>query len=83
MKTQGYFGIDVGTQGLSVIFTDEDLRIRGTGAGSYEMVPGLEAGAYEQRPADWERQQAAIASWVAELPKPIGILACTGWRRKI
>lgn len=30
-----------------------------------------------ERPADWERQQAAIASWVAELPKPVGILACT------
>ena len=55
MKTQGYLGIDVGTQGLSVIFVDEDLRIRGSGDGGYEMVPGLEAGAYEQRPADWER----------------------------
>jgi len=30
-----------------------------------------------ERPADWERQQAAIARWVAELPKPVGILACT------
>lgn len=30
-----------------------------------------------ERPTDWERQQAAIARWVAELPKPVGILACT------
>lgn len=30
-----------------------------------------------ERPADWERQQAAIARWVADLPKPVGILACT------
>jgi len=62
MKTQGYLGIDVGTQGLSVIFTDEELRIRGAGDGAYEMVAGLEAGAYEQRPADWERAlRAALA----------------------
>jgi sugar (pentulose or hexulose) kinase len=62
MKTQGYLGIDVGTQGLSVIFVAEDLRIRGAGDGAYEMVAGLEAGAYEQRPADWERAlRAALA----------------------
>jgi len=30
-----------------------------------------------ERPTDWERQQAAITGWVAELPKPVGILACT------
>jgi LacI family transcriptional regulator len=35
------------------------------------------ASAEGERPADWERQQGAIARWVAELPKPVGILACT------
>ena len=30
-----------------------------------------------ERPTDWERQQAAIARWVAELQKPVGIFACT------
>ena len=35
------------------------------------------ASAKGERPADWERQQAAIARWVAELPKPVGIFACT------
>ena len=64
MKTQGYLGIDVGTQGLSVIFVAEDLRIRGSGDGGYEMVPGLDAGSYEQRPADWER---ALAAAMADL----------------
>ena len=71
MKTQGYLGIDVGTQGLSVIFAAEDLRICGTGAGSYEMVPGLETGAYEQRPADWER---ALGGALAELRTKLAIL---------
>lgn len=64
MKTQGTLGIDVGTQGLSVIFVDEDLRIRGLGAGGYEMVSGLDAGAYEQRPTDWE---AALRAATADL----------------
>jgi sugar (pentulose or hexulose) kinase len=68
MRTQGYLGIDVGTQGLSVIFTDEELRIRGTGTGSYEMVPDLATGEYEQQPADWERAlEAALAELRAEL----------------
>ena len=63
-KTHGYLGIDAGTQGLSVIFTDEEMRIRATGAGSYDMVPGLAAGCYEQRPADWE---AALVAAMADL----------------
>ena len=54
MKTQGYLGIDIGTKGLSVIFTDESLAIRGSGDGGYNMVPTLADGCYEQRPADWE-----------------------------
>ncbi|MBM4058637.1 MAG: xylulokinase, partial [Planctomycetes bacterium] len=62
MKTQGYLGIDVGTQGLSAIFVDTEFRIRGTGEGFYDMVSGLEAGAYEQRPADWERALVAAVA---------------------
>ena len=59
MKTQGYLGIDVGTQGLSVIFTDESMRILATGSGDYAMVAGLPADCQEQLPADWERGLAA------------------------
>ena len=59
MKTQGYLGIDVGTQGLSVVFADESLRILATGEGAYEMVPGLGTECYEQLPADWERGLSA------------------------
>jgi len=47
-----------------VNFTDEELRIRGTGTGSYKMVPGLAKGEYEQQPADWER---ALGAALAEL----------------
>jgi len=51
----GYLGIDAGTQGLSVIFTDESLEILAQGEADYDMVPGLDRECYEQSPADWER----------------------------
>jgi LacI family transcriptional regulator len=35
------------------------------------------ASAHGERPANWERHQANVARWVASLPKPIGIFACT------
>ena len=68
MKRTGYLGIDAGTQGLSVIFTDEEMRIRAAGAGGYDMVPGLAAGCYEQRPADWE---AALVAAMADLRRKL------------
>ena len=55
MNVSGYLGIDAGTQGLSVIFTDDDLRIVGTGEAAYDMVPDLPPECFEQRPEDWER----------------------------
>jgi len=66
--TGGYLGIDLGTQGLSVIFTDTDLKILATGEGSYEMVPGLGAECFEQQPADWE---VALAAAMAALRKKL------------
>jgi LacI family transcriptional regulator len=30
-----------------------------------------------EHPSDWERHQDRVADWVAALPKPVGILACT------
>ncbi len=53
MTTSGYLGIDAGTQGLSVIFTDRDLHVLAVGEGSYDMVPGLPAECYEQQPPEW------------------------------
>lgn len=59
MKRTGFLGIDAGTQGLSVIFTDDQMRILATGEAPYGMVPGLAAECYEQDPADWERALGA------------------------
>ena len=66
MHVSGYLGIDAGTQGLSVIFTDATTRILAQGEGAYRMVPGLAAECYEQSPGDWE---AALATAMAALRK--------------
>jgi len=68
MNIQGYLGIDAGTQGLSIIFTDDALKIIAHGEGSYEMVPGLEPACYEQSPGDWEQ---ALATAMADLRKKL------------
>ena len=68
--TDGYLGIDVGTQGLSVIFTDTALKILATAEGSYAMVPGLGAECFEQQPADWE---AALAAAMAALRRKLDV----------
>ena len=64
MAKKGFLGIDGGTQGLSVIFTNEDLEVIATGDGGYEMVPGLDEGCYEQLPADWE---SALSTAMSDL----------------
>jgi sugar (pentulose or hexulose) kinase len=71
MKKQGYLGIDLGTQGLSVIFTDESLRMLATGHGSYAMVPGLPTECQEQLAGDWER---ALGEAMADLQRKLGAL---------
>lgn len=53
MSNQGYLGIDAGTQGLSVVYTDLSLNVIATGDGGYAMCPDLGEGCYEQNPDDW------------------------------
>jgi len=66
MKTLGFLGIDIGTQGLSVIFTNTELKILVSGEGGYEMIPGLDPECYEQQPSDWE---SALKNAMADLRK--------------
>jgi sugar (pentulose or hexulose) kinase len=76
MATRGYLGIDAGTQGLSVIFTDESLAVIAVGEGSYEMVPGLDDGCYEQNPNDWTvALQSAMNELRSKLSAEIEVLA--------
>ena len=74
MNIQGYLGIDAGTQGLSVIFCDESLKILAHGEGSYQMVPGLAADCYEQQPGDWEQ---ALATAMTGLRKKLDAAGIT------
>ena len=55
MATAGYLGIDAGTQGLSVLFTNEQLEVLAVGEGDYGMLPQLLEGWYEQSATDWEQ----------------------------
>ena len=47
MSKIGILGSDAGTQGLSIVFVDESVKVVATGDGAYEMVlrscefPGL------------------------------------------
>jgi len=76
MATKGFLGIDAGTQGLSVIFTDEALNVLATGEGDYAMVTGLGEGCYEQLPADWDAaMQAAMNQLRTKLSDEIEVLA--------
>ena len=64
METKALLGIDAGTQGLSVVLTDESLKVIAVGEGGYDMVPGLPEGCYEQNPDDWT---AALSTAMADL----------------
>jgi sugar (pentulose or hexulose) kinase len=61
-KPKAVLGIDNGTQGLTVLLVgidDPSLPVLATGEATYEFVPDLPEGCYEQRAADWE---AAMSS---------------------
>ena len=73
MATPGYLGIDAGTQGLSVVFVDENSNVLATGEGGYEMLPGLPESCYEQHPADWE---LALSAAMNELRSKLATAKC-------
>jgi sugar (pentulose or hexulose) kinase len=70
MKT-GFLGIDVGTQGLSVVLVDDAMKVIADGNGYYDMVPGLEKNCYEQDPLHWE---AALRQAMDDLRSKLEIL---------
>ena len=76
MALTGYLGIDAGTQGLSIVFADESLKVHAVGEGSYEMVPGLGEGCYEQDPNAWiAAMTAAMEDLREKLGQPFEVLA--------
>lgn len=69
MQTAGYLGIDVGTQGLSIIFTNQSMDVLESGDGHYDMLPDADEGAYQQSPGDWE---AAMVTAMQDLREKLG-----------
>lgn len=51
---EGYLGIDNGTQGLSVIFTDKELKVLATAESPLDFIGGLPEGCYEHHCQDWD-----------------------------
>jgi sugar (pentulose or hexulose) kinase len=60
----GYIGIDLGTQGLSVVFTDVSLKVLSTVQASYDFISDNDDGCYEQEASDWT---AALQSAMEQL----------------
>ncbi len=76
MAISGYLGIDAGTQGLSAVFTNQQLDVLATGASDYGMVADLDQGCYEQRPVDWLRAlQSAVDDLRKRLDETMDVLA--------
>ena len=76
MPIRGYLGIDAGTQGLSVIFTDEALQVLATGEGGYDVVKGLAEGDYEQDPGDWiEALRTAMAELRSRMSQEFEVIS--------
>ena len=85
---EGYFlGIDIGTQGLTALLTDNtpNLSVVATADADYGFVPDLPAGCYEQTTEDWEsalheacrklRRQLVVQRGVLDTQTAIKILA--------
>ena len=69
-KEEGYLGIDIGTQGLSVVWTDVNLHVVATADSdhAYDFLPNLPPGHYEQHCADWD---AALRSALHRLQEKL------------
>lgn len=73
----GYLGIDIGTQGLSVTFTDEELNVIAVGDATYDFVDGLDTGCYEQCCDDWDHAVIEAMKSLREqvVPRTLSILS--------
>ena len=69
-----YLGLDVGTQGSKALVIDREAgRVIARASASYDLMPGLAAGAAEQEPATW---LSAIESITRELAESVDLASC-------
>jgi sugar (pentulose or hexulose) kinase len=64
----GYIGLDYGTQGISVLFCDMELKVMAVAQSSYSFLPGLAPGHYEQNCDDWD---AALVAAMKQIHKQV------------
>ncbi len=76
--------LDRGFRNFAVLETDTEIYFDERRANFIEVLQeaGFSCHEYKpsgepERPAQWEGNQEALAAWVASLPKPCGVMACT------
>lgn len=55
----------------------ESAKLAGCSCSVYNPPRDGKKTANREKPANWEQHQNDVARWVGELPKPVGIMACT------
>lgn len=77
-KHKAVLGIDLGTQGLTVLLVNIDdprLPVVATGEATYEFVPNVAEGCYEQWASDWEGAMEKAMEQIREFLDPYEVVA--------
>lgn len=70
-----HFGVcEIGTE---VYFEERRLNFIETVQQAGCQCSAFHAKGEPERPAQWEQHQDDLAAWIAGLPKPVGVMACT------
>ncbi|MFZ5830064.1 MAG: XylR family transcriptional regulator [Planctomycetota bacterium] len=70
-----HFGVcEIGTE---VYFEERRINFTETVGELGCRCDTFHAGGHPEKPAEWEKHQDELADWVAALPKPVGVMACT------
>ena len=77
LKSRGFRHFGVYTLDTEDFFEERCRNFVATVEDSGFDVHEYHAYEHRERPRKWEEQQDDVVRWVAELPKPIGLLACT------
>ena len=74
---RGFRHFGVYEMGTEVFFEERRVNFIQTIAGAGYTCDTYHSRGRPEKPAQWERHQDNLAAWVAALPKPVGIMACT------
>ena len=74
---RGFRHFGVYEMGTEVFFEERRVNFIQTIAGAGYTCDTYHSRGRPEKPAQWERHQDDLAAWIAALPKPVGIMACT------